>query len=306
MKRPSKPGSDAVDLTVVAVPGYFAAMGVEYWRQRRRHARGGAPTAGDYETRDTLASLAMGHLSLLAPFVAPRLLRPVTRAGGGSPRPSSARPSARRRSRPWPTSWPVGPSGGTPAAPAADARRRTTPAPGRRRRPAGSPRSAGWPPSPPAGWPSPPPGPRPPRPSGCGSGGWSDRSAPGPPPWPRPSSAGTSSTTGTTGSCTEPLHVGGPRGPPLERALQPVDGPPPAGGRRARHLHPLRAPVPARDPALGGGHRPGRQPHLPVLDPHRGDRPDRAAPRRSSTRRPTTGSTTGRTGSTSTATTAAS
>ena len=82
MKRPSKPGSDTVDLTVVAVPGYFAAMGVEYWLQRRRHAGGGAPTAGDYEVRDTLASLAMGQLSLLAPFIAPRLLRPVTRGKG--------------------------------------------------------------------------------------------------------------------------------------------------------------------------------------------------------------------------------
>ena len=82
MKRPSKPGSDTVDLTVVAVPGYFAAMGLEYWLQRRRHARGDAPTAGDYEIRDTLASLAMGQLSLVAPFVAPRLLRPVTRGQG--------------------------------------------------------------------------------------------------------------------------------------------------------------------------------------------------------------------------------
>ena len=82
MRRPAKPGSDAVDLTVVAVPGYFAAMGVEYLLQRRRVARGAAPTAGDYEIRDTLASLAMGSLSLLAPFVAPRLLRPVTRGQG--------------------------------------------------------------------------------------------------------------------------------------------------------------------------------------------------------------------------------
>ena len=82
MTWPAKPGSDTVDLTVVAVPGYFAAMGAEYWLQRRRHARGGAPTAGDYERRDTLASLAMGQLSLLAPFVVPRLLRPVTRGTG--------------------------------------------------------------------------------------------------------------------------------------------------------------------------------------------------------------------------------
>jgi sterol desaturase/sphingolipid hydroxylase (fatty acid hydroxylase superfamily) len=82
MKRPAKPGSDTIDLTVVAVPGYFAAMGVEYWLQRRRHARDGGATAGDYEARDTLASLAMGQLSLLAPFVMPRLLRPVTRGKG--------------------------------------------------------------------------------------------------------------------------------------------------------------------------------------------------------------------------------
>jgi len=78
----SKPGSEAVDLTVVAVPGYFAAMGAEYLAQRRRLARGGAPSAGDYERRDTLASLAMGNLSLLAPFVMPRLLRPITPGRG--------------------------------------------------------------------------------------------------------------------------------------------------------------------------------------------------------------------------------
>jgi sterol desaturase/sphingolipid hydroxylase (fatty acid hydroxylase superfamily) len=80
--RPSKPGTDAIDLTVVAVPGYFAAMGLEYWAQRRRLGRGGAPSAGDYERQDTLASLAMGSLSLLAPFVVPRLLRPITPGRG--------------------------------------------------------------------------------------------------------------------------------------------------------------------------------------------------------------------------------
>ncbi len=78
----SKPGSDAVDLTVVAVPGYFAAMGLECRAQRRRLAAGGAPSAGDYERRDTMASLAMGSLSLLAPFVVPRVLRPITPGKG--------------------------------------------------------------------------------------------------------------------------------------------------------------------------------------------------------------------------------
>jgi sterol desaturase/sphingolipid hydroxylase (fatty acid hydroxylase superfamily) len=82
MKRPTKPGSDAVDLTVVAVPGYFAAMGVEYWLQRKRLDTGGTLTAGAYQKKDTMASLAMGSLSLLAPFVMPRLLRPVTRGSG--------------------------------------------------------------------------------------------------------------------------------------------------------------------------------------------------------------------------------
>ena len=82
MAWPTKPGSQAVDLTVLAVPGYFAAMGLEYLGQRRRIARGGAPSAGDYERRDTLASLAMGNLSLLAPFVMPRLLRSITPGRG--------------------------------------------------------------------------------------------------------------------------------------------------------------------------------------------------------------------------------
>jgi len=82
VRRPVKPGSDAIDLTVVAVPGYFAAMALEYGRQRKRRTAGAAQTAGDYEARDTLASLTMGGLSLIAPFVAPRLLRPVTRGHG--------------------------------------------------------------------------------------------------------------------------------------------------------------------------------------------------------------------------------
>ena len=82
MAWPTKPGSQAVDLTVLAVPGYFAAMGLEYLGQRRRIARGEAPSAGDYERRDTLASLAMGNLSLLAPFVMPRLLRSITPGRG--------------------------------------------------------------------------------------------------------------------------------------------------------------------------------------------------------------------------------
>ncbi len=69
------------DLTVIAVPFYFATMAGEYFWLRRRAAREG-PTAGDYERRDTLASLAMGVGSLLAPLVGPKLLAPFTPGRG--------------------------------------------------------------------------------------------------------------------------------------------------------------------------------------------------------------------------------
>jgi sterol desaturase/sphingolipid hydroxylase (fatty acid hydroxylase superfamily) len=73
--RPSK------DLTVLAVPFYFGAMALEY-RRLRRQADISGPTAGTYGRRDTRASLTMGTLSLLAPLVVPRLLRPVTPGKG--------------------------------------------------------------------------------------------------------------------------------------------------------------------------------------------------------------------------------
>src|ERR1039458_2718082 len=69
------------DLTVVAVPFYFGSMAAEYlWLRRRAAGRG--PTAGDYEWRDTLASLTMGVGSLVAPLVVPKLLRPLTPGRG--------------------------------------------------------------------------------------------------------------------------------------------------------------------------------------------------------------------------------
>jgi sterol desaturase/sphingolipid hydroxylase (fatty acid hydroxylase superfamily) len=56
-------------------------MAAEYvWLRRRADNRG--PSAGDYERRDTLASLAMGVGSLVAPLVLPRLLRPFTPGRG--------------------------------------------------------------------------------------------------------------------------------------------------------------------------------------------------------------------------------
>jgi len=66
---------------VVAVPFYFASMAAEYRWLRRRAALRGA-TAGDFERRDTVASLAMGVGSLVAPLVLPRLLRPLTPGRG--------------------------------------------------------------------------------------------------------------------------------------------------------------------------------------------------------------------------------
>jgi sterol desaturase/sphingolipid hydroxylase (fatty acid hydroxylase superfamily) len=70
-----------MDLTVLAVPFYFASMAAEYFWLRRRAATKG-PSAGDYERRDTLASLAMGVGSLLAPLVGPKLLAPFTPGRG--------------------------------------------------------------------------------------------------------------------------------------------------------------------------------------------------------------------------------
>jgi sterol desaturase/sphingolipid hydroxylase (fatty acid hydroxylase superfamily) len=77
----SKDRAGSRDLTVLAVPFYFATMAVEYAWLRRRSARLG-PSAGDYERRDTVASLAMGVGSLVAPLVGPRLLRPFTPGRG--------------------------------------------------------------------------------------------------------------------------------------------------------------------------------------------------------------------------------
>lgn len=73
------------DPTVAAVPLYAATIAAEQWWLARRRRRGpgvrgwpaGRPPVG-YSQRDTTTSLAMGGLSLLAPLVAPRLLRPLT------------------------------------------------------------------------------------------------------------------------------------------------------------------------------------------------------------------------------------
>jgi len=69
------------DPTVVAVPFYFATMAAEHAWLRRRARRVG-PSAGDYERRDTLTSLAMGLVSLVAPLAMPVVLRPFTPGRG--------------------------------------------------------------------------------------------------------------------------------------------------------------------------------------------------------------------------------
>ena len=70
------------DLTVLAIPAFVGAMAAEVLWQRRHPAPPGTTRAGDYELADTIASLTMGVGSLVAPFVSARLLDPVTPGRG--------------------------------------------------------------------------------------------------------------------------------------------------------------------------------------------------------------------------------
>jgi sterol desaturase/sphingolipid hydroxylase (fatty acid hydroxylase superfamily) len=79
--EPGGNGGGPRDLTTFAIPLYFASMAGEYLWLRRRAARRG-PTAGNYERRDTVASLAMGVGSLVAPLVGPKVLAPFTPGRG--------------------------------------------------------------------------------------------------------------------------------------------------------------------------------------------------------------------------------
>jgi sterol desaturase/sphingolipid hydroxylase (fatty acid hydroxylase superfamily) len=76
--RPVASAGMKVDLTVLAIPGFIGAMAAEYAWQRRHPAAPGERRAGDYELRDTVASLTMGVGSLAAPYVSRRLLDPLT------------------------------------------------------------------------------------------------------------------------------------------------------------------------------------------------------------------------------------
>ena len=66
------------DLTVLAIPAFVGAMGAEFWWQRKHPAAPGEERAGDYELNDTIASLAMGIGSLIAPFVTGPIIRRLT------------------------------------------------------------------------------------------------------------------------------------------------------------------------------------------------------------------------------------
>ncbi len=114
-----------LDLTVVAVPGYFGAIAAEQ-RWLREHAAERGPTAADYERRDTLCNLALGVGSLLAPLVAPTLLQELTPGRGrhgrklvgltlGAAAVTTLADRLSRRARPEPGADP-GEPGGTTAA----------------------------------------------------------------------------------------------------------------------------------------------------------------------------------------------
>ena len=66
-----------IDLTVAAIPAFVGAMLAEHAWQRAHPVEPGT-RAGDYQLADTVASLSMGVGSLAAPYVARRLLDPVT------------------------------------------------------------------------------------------------------------------------------------------------------------------------------------------------------------------------------------
>ena len=63
-----------LDLTVASIPIYFGTMAAEQRYLAKRAAEHG-PTAGDYTKPDTATSLAMGVGSLLAPLIAPKLVK---------------------------------------------------------------------------------------------------------------------------------------------------------------------------------------------------------------------------------------
>ena len=74
-------GGGLMDLTQAATPGYFATMAIEHQVLKHRAVRVG-PSPADYERKDTRTSLGMGVLSLVAPFVAAKVLAPFVPGKG--------------------------------------------------------------------------------------------------------------------------------------------------------------------------------------------------------------------------------
>jgi sterol desaturase/sphingolipid hydroxylase (fatty acid hydroxylase superfamily) len=63
------------DPLILAVPLFLGGVAAEsLWYRRRRRTQG--PTRGEYERRDTIASLTMGTASLVTPVLLARVLRP--------------------------------------------------------------------------------------------------------------------------------------------------------------------------------------------------------------------------------------
>ncbi|MDZ7674883.1 MAG: sterol desaturase family protein [Acidimicrobiales bacterium] len=70
-----------IDLTVLSIPIYFGTMEAERRYLAARAAEEG-PSAGDYERNDTITSLTMGVGSLLAPLVAPKVVKGIVPGRG--------------------------------------------------------------------------------------------------------------------------------------------------------------------------------------------------------------------------------
>ena len=292
-----------MDLTQAATPGYFATMAIEHQVLKRRRASASArpPPTTSATTPGRRSGWACSASSRRS--WPPRCSRRSSPGGAATARRCSPPRSARPRSPPWPTASPpprVRAVGRRPR-PGRHAARASGGGPGR------WPRSARRWRSRPAAWRSPP--------RGC-------RSSTSATMWPRRLVRDLGTGPVALGAAilgwdfiyywnhrfmhTQPVHVGDPRGAPLERAVQPLDRAASARRRRARHLRAVRAAVPRRV----SGRRSSRRRAASTSSTSTGSTPTRSRSsdrsRRCSTPRRTTACTTGRTVSTWTATTAAS
>ena len=262
----------AADPTVVAIPFYFGSMEAER-RYLRRRAEQIGPSAADYTKEDTTASLTMGVASLVVPLASHLLVQHVVPGKGRYGRllvgtaagAAAVTTIADRVAGPEPEGADVLPGRGRELRRWARKVRRVAGPGGGRHRGAGRHIVAVEPhqPAPDVGeGPAPRPGRR-----ARGLGGRHRR-------------MGLHLLLEPPDDARGPGHVGDPRRPPLQRALQPLDRAAAAGGRRPRRVGSLRPAGAGGDPP--GAHQPGagHQPPLPVLDPHRRDPVDRPRRRR--------------------------